>query len=201
MLMQQKLSQLLIVGIQDKVLSPVGNQQDIVFGVASLIQAAKLFSIPITVVEHDPDALGATIAQIRTLAGNKADVFPKLYFSALRDDAVQARLEDHRDMGRGQIVIAGVEAHLCVTQTALDLIGDGYEVFVVADAVGSRKECSRRLSLRRLARAGANLVDTEMVIFEWSEKAGTPEFKALHALISAGDGNGQSGPGATLKRS
>ena len=86
-------------------------------------------------------------------------------------------------MGRGQAVVAGIEAHVCVAQTALDLILDGYEVFVVADAVASRTPQSRMLALERLRQAGASIVDSEMVLFEWLEMAGTPEFRDLHPLI------------------
>ena len=81
------------------------------------------------------------------------------------------------------MVLAGIETHVCVLQTAIDLEAQGFEAFVVADAVGSRSKDSRKLALTRLAKAGVDVVDSEMVLFEWLERAGTPAFKDLQALI------------------
>lgn len=183
MRMHQKMSQLLIVDIQDKVFAPIPNKQDIVKRTVWLIEAAKTLDIPITVSEEYPKGLGRTVKPLQEAAGASASYFEKLEFSGVRNDALRHHLEEHRDHARGQIIIAGIEAHVCVTQTALDLVAEGYEVFVVADAIGSREEISREISLRRLERCGAIIVNSEMVIFEWLEKAGTPEFKTLLPLI------------------
>ncbi len=183
MRMHQRLSQLLVVDIQEKVLPPIPNKQDIVERTTRLIEAAKTLGIPITVSEEYPKGLGRTVEPLRKAMGNHASYFEKLEFSGMKNDPLRHHLEDHRDQGRGQIVIAGIETHVCVTQTALDLIADGFEVFIAADAVGSRAETSRELALRRLDRCGAFIVDSEMVLFEWLEKAGTAEFKALLPLI------------------
>lgn len=180
---RRKMSQLLIVDIQDKVLAPIPNKQKLVEMAARLIQSAKLLKVPITVSEQYPKGLGSTVEPVKTVLGSDAAFFDKIHFSCLKHDALNQHLEEQRDMGRGQMIIAGIETHVCVGQTALDLIADGYEVFVVADAVGSRNETSRDLGLRRLERSGAFIVDSEMVLFEWLEKAGTPEFKALQQLI------------------
>ena len=88
-----------------------------------------------------------------------------------------------RRQGRSQVVIGGIEAHVCVLQTAIDLASQGFEDFVVADAVGSRAKASRKLGLARLQKSSVDVVDSEMVLFEWMERAGTPEFKQLQALI------------------
>ncbi|MGF1622435.1 MAG: hydrolase [Rhodomicrobiaceae bacterium] len=183
MLMKRKMSQLLIVDVQDKVLGPIPNGDDILKNIVRLIHAAKKLGVPITVSEHYPKGLGSTHESLRHPLGDEAACFDKIHFSCLKNDAIRHHLEDHRDHGRGQIVVAGVETHVCVGQTTLDLIGDGYEVFVAADAVGSRAERSRDLALRRFERAGAFVVDSEMVMFEWLEKADTDEFRALLPLI------------------
>jgi nicotinamidase-related amidase len=180
---RRKMSQLLIVDIQDKVLAPIPNKQNIIEIASRLIQAAKMLNVPITVSEQYPKGLGPTVEPLKTALGSDAVFFDKIYFSCLKQDALSHHLEEQRDTGRGQIMIAGIEAHVCVGQTALDLIAEGYEVFVVADAVGSRAETNLNLGLRRLERSGAFIVDSEMVLFEWLEKAGTPEFKALQQLI------------------
>ena len=85
--------------------------------------------------------------------------------------------------GRNQAVIAGIEAHVCVLQTAMDLIGQGVQVFVVADATSSRSPDNHSMALQRLSGAGASIVTTEMVVFEWLGQAGTQEFKELSKLI------------------
>jgi hypothetical protein len=150
---------------------------------ASLVKFARRLGVPITVSEHYPKGLGPTVDGLRRELGAGAAILPKQHFSWLGDEPLCQRLEDIRDTGRGQAVLAGIEAHVCVAQTALDLIVEGFEVFIVADAVASRTEDSRALSLQRLRHAGAYIVDSEMVMFEWLEVASTPEFKDLLPLI------------------
>lgn len=183
MRMQKQMSQLLITDIQDKVLAPIPNKNEIIEKAGHLIRAATVLDVPVTVSEHYPQGLGNTIGDLKNLLSPETSIFDKMHFSCVQDEKLHHHLEDYRDQGRGQIIVAGIEAHVCVTQTALDLIADGYEVFIVADAVGSRGARSCELGLRRLQRCGAFLVDTEMVLFEWLEQAGTPEFKSLLPLI------------------
>jgi nicotinamidase-related amidase len=183
LLMKRKMSQLLIVDLQDKVFAPIPERKKITEVAARLIKAAKSLSIPITVSEQYPKGLGHTIEPLRAELGNSATFFDKMHFSCLKDDSIRLHLEENRDAGRGQIVITGIEAHICVAQTALSLIADGYEIFIVADGVGSRSAASRDLALERLRLAGGVIVDSEMVLFEWLEQAGTPEFKAIQQLI------------------
>ncbi len=183
MRMHRKFSQLLIVDIQDKVLAPIVEGPELVENSNRLIRAARALGVPITVSEQYPQGLGATVERLRSQLGADAAILPKVHFSCLQDEALRFHLEETRDTGRGQMVIAGIEAHVCVAQTALDMIADGYEVFIVADAVGSRSPASRDLALTRLRQSGAQIVNTEMVIFEWLAKAGTPEFKELRFLI------------------
>ena len=103
-----------------------------------------------------------------------------MHFSCIGDAGFAGRF---REIGRRQAVVAGVEAHVCVLQTAEDLLAAGVETFVVADATSSRTEDSHAAAMDRLRGAGARIVTTEMVVFEWLTKAGTPEFKELSALI------------------
>jgi nicotinamidase-related amidase len=87
------------------------------------------------------------------------------------------------DSGIHKLLLAGIEAHVCVQQTVLDLLTHGFHVFVAADAVGSRFEFDRDIALRRMESAGVNLTTTEAALFEWCEAAGTPEFKQVSALV------------------
>ena len=108
------------------------------------------------------------------------EVFAKTAFSASRDQAIPAHLET---LDRRQIVLCGMETHVCVLQTALDLLARAFRPAVVADAVASRSPERKRLGLERMAAAGVAVVDSEMVVFEWLGAAGTPEFRELSRLI------------------
>ena len=179
----RKMSQLILIDIQDKVIAPIGDTARLIGVLAKLAQFARRLDVPLTVTEHYPKGLGSTVEPVRRALDPHTPIMQKQHFSCLEDHALRLHLEELRDQGRGQAVIAGIEAHVCVAQTALDLILDGYQVFVVSDAVASRAPESRALALERLRHAGALIVDSEMVLFEWLEKSGTPEFRDLHPLI------------------
>jgi nicotinamidase-related amidase len=147
------------------------------------VQIANRLGVPVTVSQHYPKGLGPTIAPLRAELGPDAAIFDKMHFSCLRNPALHQRFDALRDHGRGQVVVAGIEAHVCVCQTVLDLLVEGYEVYLAADAISSRSPHSRELAINRVRQAGGYIVDSEMVMFEWLDKAGTPEFKDLIGLL------------------
>jgi len=181
--MHRKMSQLILIDIQDKVIAPIGDTARLTEVLARLAKIARRLDVPLTVTEHYPEGLGPTVASLRREFGADTPILQKQHFSCLDDEVLRQHLEDLRDLGRGQAIVAGIEAHVCVAQTALDLILDGYQVFVVADAVASRAPESRAMALQRLRQAGASIVDSEMVLFEWLQTSGTTEFEDLHPLI------------------
>ena len=183
MLLSREKSQLLIVDVQGNLLAAIDGKDRVLERCRRLLRAARALNIPVTVSEQYPKGLGPTVDPLRDLLGNADVVLEKIEFSCAKNEALRERLHELRLQGRSQVVIAGIEAHVCVTQTAIDLAAHGFEVFVVADAVGSRAKESRKLAIARLARSGTDIVDSDMVIFEWLERAGTPEFKELHALV------------------
>ena len=146
---------------------------------AILIEAARCLEVPVLATRQYPKGLGGLVEPL-SAALQAEECHDKLAFSAFAEPAVR---EAVLHLGRDQFVVAGVESHVCVLQTALDLLGEGYAVAVVADAVASRGEESRALALERLRRHGAEIVNTEMVVFEWLGRAGTDEFRALSPLI------------------
>ena len=148
-------------------------------GVSLLVQAARALDVPITVSEQYPVGLGGTVPSIGDLlkAGERAE---KLHFSCASDTGLASRLEG---FGRGQIVICGVEAHVCVLQSALGLQARGYEVFVVLDACGSRHEQDLQAATARLRHNGIETGTCEMVCFEWLDVAGTDRFREVSRLI------------------
>ena len=180
MILSTATSQLLVIDVQEKLAPAMSDAAPVIENSARLVTAARHFALPVTISEQYPRGIGPTVATIREAAGNEARYFEKLAFSCLRDEAIAAHLEAQE---RKQIVVTGIEAHVCVLQSALDLRSAGHEVFVVVDAVASRQEASRQTALRRMEQAGVHPVTTEMVIFEWLGRAGTPDFKALLPLI------------------
>ena len=180
MILSPTTSQLLVIDVQEKLAPAMSDAAPVIENSARLVTAARHFALPVTISEQYPRGIGPTVETIREAAGNEARYFEKLAFSCLRDEAIAAHLKAQQ---RRQIVVTGIEAHVCVLQSALDLKAAGHEVFVVVDAVASRQEASREIALRRMEQAGVHPVTTEMVIFEWLGRAGTPDFKALLPLI------------------
>jgi nicotinamidase-related amidase len=139
-----------------------------------LVEGAGILGVPVIATEQYPKGLGHTAPEV----GLTQDVTPvaKSVFSAVRADGFDLA-------GRDQVLICGIEAHVCVAQTALDLLDQGVAVQVVTDAVGSRHATDREVGLHRLDRAGATLTTVEAALLELCERAGTPEFKAVQKVI------------------
>ncbi|MCU0837598.1 MAG: hydrolase [Rhodospirillales bacterium] len=180
MLVDRETSCLAIVDIQTKLLPAMTDSASLVNNATLLLQAASRLALPVLVSEQYAKGLGPTVAEIRQALPASAAIVEKVSFSCLVEEAFARRLEQ---LGRRQIVVAGIEAHVCVLQTADQLVAAGFDVFVVADATASRTLASHQAAMQRLAACGCTIVTTEMVIFEWLRVAATPEFKALSALI------------------
>jgi nicotinamidase-related amidase len=174
-------SRLLIVDVQDKLLPPIANGPRLVHNCRRLIDGAKIVSVPVYGTEQYPQGLGPTTAELATRMGPRVE---KVIFScaAVLGWGQAADVTDERE----QVVVAGMETHVCVMQTVLDLIAGGFRVYVPVDAVGSRGELDAKVALERMAASGATLTTVESVLFEWCEKAGTPEFKQIQKLIFEG---------------
>jgi nicotinamidase-related amidase len=172
-------SALLVVDVQERLAAAVSDRETCLARCRTLIQAARHLAVPVVASEQYPKGLGATVAAVAELL-EPEEIQAKRHFSCAADPALAAAL---RDVGRAQIVICGMEAHVCVLQTALGLQADGLRPVVVADAVASRRPETCRLALDRLRASGVEIVDTEMVVFEWLREAGTPAFRALAPLI------------------
>ena len=178
-------STLLLIDVQERLLPAMDDPAGVVSACAFLGQVAGQVGVPVVVTEQYPKGLGPTAPDLLAVL-EKPRIVQKTAFSAAREDKVMDRLRKLRsDKRREQIVIAGIEAHVCVLQTALDLRQAGFEVFVAADATSSRRIGSRDLALSRMAHANIVPVSTEMVAFEWVGDASAPSFKAVSALIRA----------------
>lgn len=179
MLIRSEASCLFVVDIQERLLPAMHEGDRVLKNTVILMRAAERLGVPILVSEQYPRGLGASVPQVGERAPAGA-TFEKSEFSCLANAGLRNRF---RDLRRFHVVVVGIEAHVCVLQTVMDLRQEGCEAFVVADGVSSRTATNAQLGLDRMTRGGAHVVSAEMVVFEWLRRAGTPEFKELSALI------------------
>ncbi len=179
MLLDPKTSLLLLVDIQVRLAAAMPADDPVVRNASILLKAAREMEVPVIASEQYPKGLGPTVPELADLLGAE-ERRAKMEFSCVRNPELASAIEA---TGRTQIVIAGIEAHVCVLQTTFELIGSGKTAYVVADAVASRDPRSREFALKRLDREGANIVTTEMVAFEWVGSASAPKFKAISGLV------------------
>lgn len=179
MRLERDRSQVLLVDVQDRLAPAIAERESVITRAGLLARGAGLLGVPVCASEQYPKGLGPTVPALRALLDDSA-VLEKIHFACSDDPAI---LDHLKSSGRDQVLLAGIEAHVCVAQTALGLRDLGWSVFVAADAVGSRAATSRDLALSRMARAGVAVVDTEMALFEWMRRADIPEFKAVSGLI------------------
>jgi nicotinamidase-related amidase len=182
MLIDASKATLLLVDVQERLLPAMTAPDEMLKRCAILLKAARALDVPVTVSEQYPKGLGRTVPDLKAEIGN-APVFEKLAFSCWKEPALKDHLIGHHESQRPLVILAGIEAHVCVIQTAADLSAAGFGVFAVADAMSSRASSSHALALDRMRQNGVSVVNTEMVVFELLRQAGTAEFKALSALV------------------
>ena len=176
-LLEQPNAALLVIDVQDRINAVMADQSHL-SRIEVLIEACQGLNVPVLASEQYPQGLGPTV---ESLAAALGDSIPgKLTFSCARDDGLKKGVEDS---GRRQIIVTGIEAHVCVLQTAIDLINAGYEVHVPHDAVNSRRMSDKEWALHRMAAAGAIITATESALFELLERCDTADFKTVARLI------------------
>lgn len=203
MLLDADESQLVLVDFQVRLMPAMLDSQNVLANAIRLAQLAELLHVPAYATEQNPSKLGTSAPELaEVLSRIGARVLGKMQFSAVEEGlgewlrpppkpvqgnarSLPKHLQKPTATGqeRGTIVLAGCEAHVCLLQTALDLLEDEFDVWVVTDACSSRTERNRDAAFDRLAGAGVELVTTEMVLFEWIRSAEHPAFKEARALI------------------
>jgi isochorismate hydrolase len=174
-------SRLLIVDVQGKLTVLIPGAAVMIANCRRLIRGAKLLGVPVSATEQYPRGLGPTVPELAELLDPPIE---KVRFSSA--ECLDWVGGDKGD--RVKVIVAGIEAHVCIQQTALDLLAAGFSVYIPADAVASRSTSDRDIACQRLRDAGATITTTESVLFEWCETAGAAEFKQISALIKEGDG-------------
>lgn len=170
---------LVVVDIQERLFPAMFEKERMIENAVRLIRGTAILRVPIFVTEQYPKGIGPTVPEVASVIPGFAPI-EKLAFSSWHAPGFARALET---AGVSDVMLCGIEAHVCVTQTCLDLLDQGFTLFVVADAVSSRTAENRLLGLERMRDAGAIIVSTEMVLFELLERAGTDEFKQMLALV------------------
>lgn len=179
-LINEEDSILLIIDVQEKLVNAIFNKDFAESKSAILAKAANILNIPAIVTEQYPKGLGNTVLKIKESLLPETKFFEKTSFSALDS---QDLFEHLKNIQRKQIIIFGIETHICVSQSANALVEAGYEVFVVSDACGSRAETEHLAGLSRMKDNGVKTVTTEIVLFELLKSAKHPNFKEIQNLI------------------
>jgi nicotinamidase-related amidase len=180
-LLDRNRSALVLIDFQERLFPNVHEHQRVMARIDLLLSAANLMHVPVLLTEQYPKGLGNTVEEIRK-ALPQAQPLEKMDFSCAAAPGFRELLSSlHRD----QIVLTGIETHICVAQTALDLASQGENVFVVADATSSRRPLDAQTALQRMEQSGLTIITAESVVFEWLRRAGTEEFKALQPKLKA----------------
>jgi len=168
---------LLVIDVQEKLMTRIPGAEALIRNIAFLIDGARLLQMPVQATEQYPKGLGVTVPELAKRLPDRPD---KLDFSCC---AVPAVVEGFHRAARPKVVLAGIETHVCVQKTALDLLSLGFRVYLPIDAVASRFAVDREVALRRLEHAGAILTTTETAVFEWVGGAAHPQFKEVSRLV------------------
>lgn len=168
---------LLVVDMQEKLLKLIPGHERIIWNCRRLIDGAKILGIPVAATEQYPQGLGLTTGD---LASRLPGIPAKLAFSCGECALI---FEQWQQQGIFKILVVGIEAHVCVQQTVMDLLGEAYRVLLAVDAIGARHAIDYETAIRRMDSAGATITTTEAALFEWCDVAGTPEFKQISALV------------------
>lgn len=168
----------LIIDFQEKLVPAIANHEEIVAKAAVFAAGLKELGIPMAVTQQYTKGLGDTIAPMKEAIG-AFEPMDKLSFSAM---GCEAFVKWVKAQGKKTILVCGVEAHICVLQSIVDLIGEGYRVFIVADCVGSRMVYNKDYAIQRAVQEGAFVTTCEGALYEMTEGAGTPHFKAISKL-------------------
>jgi nicotinamidase-related amidase len=176
LLLDRERATLIVVDVQEAFAKAVPGFDALVERAAILVQAARVLDVPVVVTEQYPRGLGATVEPLLAHLDGVSRL-EKTVFSAACADGFTLAPE------RDQVVVCGIEAHVCVNQTVCDLAAAGRQVHVVADAVASRTAVDREVGLGKMVRAGALLTSVETAAFEWLRAAGSDEFKAIQRLV------------------
>jgi len=170
----------LLVDFQERLVPVINHDVELIHNTEILIKGLKALGIPIIVTQQYTKGIGMTVPELATAIGDDFSFFDKLTFSCAEDVTILSKIAE---TGKSNIIVCGIEAHICVLQTVIDLIAKGYHVILVEDCVGSRKESDRQVGIRRAIAEGAVITSYESILFELTRVAKTEVFKEISRLI------------------
>ena len=171
---------LMVVDVQERLLPQIHEHDHVNAQCAKLARGASVLGVPIIWTEQYKKGLGETTPEIRAAIGDGAQSFEKMSFGCLADPKIH---DEVKRIGRRKIILCGIEAHICVAQTALQAMDEGYDVALAEDAVSSRRPSDCETGIARMRQAGVIPATVEMLLMEWLGEAGTPQFKQILPLI------------------
>lgn len=172
---------LVLIDLQERLAATMAHRAEVVAHALFLARAAEILGVPVMVTRQYPKGLGEVVPELAAV-GRPAEPIDKTAFDCTRDRGFAERLAG---LGRRQVLLGGMEAHICVAQTALGLLGEGHEPVVIEDAACSRHERDSAVAIQRLRSAGVIVTTAEAAVYELLREAGTPEFKAILELVKA----------------
>jgi len=173
-----KVNALLIIDIQEKIIRPIFNKDSIIKNIKKLTNAYQILEKNIFISEQNPRKLGGTIPELSNLAGFRK--FEKMEFSLAK---LEEFLKELKDKKISNLIVCGIETHICIQQTVIDCLQKGFEVILITDAMGSRNRVDHEIALQRMTHSGEILTTTESIIFELCKTADRKEFKEIRNII------------------
>lgn len=179
-MVDQKKSVVVVIDIQGRLADVVAESETLFKEVTQLLNISTTLEIPTLATEQIPEKLGATRSELSKLLTD-ATIIPKTSFSCCGERSFMDAL---KALNRKQVVLCGIESHICLLQTAIELLEKDFEVFVVEAAVSSRDPQNKKLAIQRMRQAGAKIVSNEMLMFEWLRDATNPAFKSVRSFLN-----------------
>jgi len=170
---------LVVIDVQSKLLPVIYDYPALVENIKKIIQGAQILGIPVVLTEQYPEGLGLTVDEIKETLTEYRPI-EKVSFSCFREEKFVRRI---KQLNRNQILVCGIEAHICVYQTCMDLLSDGYKVHLLVDAISSRKMANKNLTIEKLHGMGVQITSVEMALFEILKDATSDEFKKISRIV------------------
>ena len=176
-------SALVIIDIQEKLVLAAKDGDEVAQNTAKLVETANILNIPTIVTEQYPKGLGSTVDIVKNIFSDSTPTIEKTSFSAMLEPDFANRIAELKNRGINQIVLCGIETHICVHQTVAALLREGFEVYVAKDACASRNKYEFKQGIELMQANGATISCMEIILFEWLKSAKNPYFKEIQALI------------------
>lgn len=170
----------LIIDIQEKLVPVMEEKETFINNNKILLKGLNTLEIPMLITQQYSKGLGMTVEPIQTVIGDNFQYYDKITFSCYDDEVISEKIKSYH---KKNIIICGIEAHICVLQTVIDCLAEGYQVIVVEDCISSRKGNDKRIAIQRMLQEGAIVTTYESILFELTRKAGNDQFKDISKLI------------------